>query len=203
LPNGVGNEFFSIEREYSAPGTRFRFITTGSLIPRKSLETALNALAKAGLDQAELVVIGGGPERSHLEELARALNLGSRIRFLGEIPPEQVSGELAAADAFVFTSTSEGRPNAVLEAMAAGLPIAASRIDGVAELITDRLNGLLFETGNTDALAACLTRLASDPDLRRRLGSAARQSLIDQDLTWDRAATQYLQVYEACILQAN
>lgn len=198
IPNGVAEALFSIKRNSRESDTGFRFITIGSLIPRKSLDTAIKALAKTGIENSELRIVGAGPERPHLENLARSLGLRDRVHFTGEVPPEQIPAQLEAADVFVFTSASEGRPNAVLEAMASGLPVAASRIEGVAELITDGANGLLFEMGDADALADCLARLASDRELRRKLGSAARQFLIDQDLTWERTAAKYLRVYEAC-----
>lgn len=199
IPNGVAEDFFSIQRDYQAADQLFRFCTTGNLIPLKSIHTAIYAFAKANIDESELNIIGAGSERPHLEHLASSLNLRSSVHFTGALPPEEIPEQLRIADAFVFTSTSEGRPNAVLEAMAAGLPIVASRIDGVTELITDGENGLLFEPGDAQALADCLQRLASDAGLRRKLGCAARQYLIDRKLTWDSTAARYLQVYEACV----
>ncbi|MGH8637214.1 MAG: glycosyltransferase, partial [Burkholderiales bacterium] len=78
------------------------------------------------------------------------------------------------ADLFALPSHSEGSPNALLEAMAAGMPVVASDVGGVAEIVAHGRTGLLVRRGDTQALAASLQRLAADPDLRRQLGAAAR-----------------------------
>ncbi|MGX2029172.1 MULTISPECIES: glycosyltransferase [Methylocaldum] len=203
IPNGVADEFLLIDRNYQVSDFGITFITIGNLTPLKSIHTAIEAFAKANIENSRLIVIGDGPEKARLEQLAQHLKVGKHVHFLGVLPPEEIPAQLFNADVFVFTSVSEGRPNAILEAMAAGLPLAATSIDGVAELVIDSINGLLFEPGNSDILASHLKRLAFDTALRRKLGSSAKQSLIDQDLTWNRTAESYLQVYKPYIHVAS
>ncbi|MBM4201437.1 MAG: glycosyltransferase family 4 protein, partial [Gammaproteobacteria bacterium] len=116
------------------PAGTLRLIAVGNLTPGKAVGTVLDALARPDAADMRLTVVGEGPERQALEQQARRLGLESRVRFAGAVPPDAVTGHLAAADVFVLASHSEGRPNAVIEAMAAGLPIVATRIPGVTEL---------------------------------------------------------------------
>ena len=100
------------------------------------------------------------------------------IQFLGR--RSDIDDLLSAADFFVLPSDIEGLPMAILEAMAHGLPIVASNVGGIPEIIDDEREGLLFPAGDATALAFAIRRLASDPFLRRRLGDAARQRVSAQ-----------------------
>ena len=140
------------------------FLTTARLDPQKGLEVLLRAAGS--VDGARFVVAGDGPERARLTG-------GDRVRFLGQ--RDDVPALLAACDAFVLPSLFEGTPIALLEAMAAGKAIVATAIPGVDELVTADESALLVPPGDSDALAAALRRLATEPELRARLGAAARQ----------------------------
>ena len=118
------------------------------------------------------MIVGEGPDRPRLEEEIEALGLSGRVRLAGE--RRDVPELLAAADVFVLPSASEGLPVSVLEAMAAGLPVIASRVGGVPEQVSDGETGLLVEPGDPSDLTAALDRLIADPSLRRRLGAAGR-----------------------------
>lgn len=144
-------------------------LSVGRLVPWKGLAGLIRAAA--GLP-AETVVIGDGPERGRLERLAAAQ--GSRIRFLGALPPEAVWEYLAAGDIFVLNSTYEGFPHVVLEAMAAGLAVVATAAGGTPELVTHGETGLLVAPGDDDALRAALERLVREDALRGRLADAGR-----------------------------
>ncbi len=121
---------------------------------------------------ARLVLIGEGPERPALLELARSLGLGDRVHLAGyRADPERL---LATLDAFALTSRSEGMPLAILEAWSAGVPVVASRVGGIPALVRDGVDGLLFEPGDVDGLASRLLGLLGDPALARRIGRAGR-----------------------------
>jgi glycosyltransferase involved in cell wall biosynthesis len=108
-----------------------------------------------------------------LQKLAADLNINECVHFAGyQAQPERF---YQAMDVFALTSRSEGIPQAVLEASAAGLPVIASRVGGVPEVIEDGYTGLLFESGDAAALAAGLQALAADSELARRLGDAGRR----------------------------
>jgi glycosyltransferase involved in cell wall biosynthesis len=119
-------------------------------------------------------IVGDGSARAAAESQAARLGLGpDRVRFLGR--RSDIDRLLNAADFFVLPSDIEGLPLSILEAMAHGLPIVASNVGGVPEIIQDGINGLLVPAGDDAALAAAIRRVATDPVLRRRLGDAARE----------------------------
>ena len=194
IPNGVGDDFLNVEHR-AAPASRFRFMIIGSLIPRKAIALAIKAFAEAAKQDSELVVIGDGPERARLAELVQTLGLAGKVFLTGHISPDHIPAELARADALLLTSTSEGRPNVILEAMAAGLPVVATRIEGVTELVIDGETGLLFDSGSRGQLIECMRRLTDDPALCLRLGKAARQSVQEKGFTWAKATQSYLKLY--------
>lgn len=134
-----------------------------------SLVRALRDLP-AGTFSAHL--IGSGPEHATVAREIRELGLTDAVELLGE--RENVPELLAKADVFVLSTLSEGLPMTVLEAMAAGVPVVASDVGGVPELVVHEETGLLVPAGDRVALASALARLLAEPDLRRRLGSAGR-----------------------------
>jgi glycosyltransferase involved in cell wall biosynthesis len=137
---------------------------------RKGLGTLLEAAAL--VPEAAFAVAGEGAERPALEARIRDLGLEHRFRLLGQ--RDDVPALLANSDVFVLSSTREGLPLSVLEAMAAGRPVVASAIGGTDEVVTAGETGLLFPPGDAPALAQALRRLFADPDLANRLSGAAR-----------------------------
>jgi starch synthase (maltosyl-transferring) len=144
----------------------------GRLDPVKGLDHLLVAFrAVADRSPAHLVLAGGGPLRGRLQTQADQLGLGRRVHFLG--PRGDVPRLLRSCDLFVFPSRTEGLPNALLEAMAAGCAIIATDVPGNRDLIEHGENGLLVPYGEPQALAAAMTSLLSDPAVARQLGEAA------------------------------
>lgn len=194
--NGIDDKIYNLAPiSATASKTVVRFLTVSSLIPRKSVATLIEALAKTGEKGLELEIVGDGPERLPLEKLAARLGLSDRVHFIGWIAPNQVPNILVSCDAFVLTSRSEGRPNALLEAMAAGLPVVGPDIPGVVELIDNGRTGLLYEQGNPSALASHLKSLSQDGSLRQDLGSAAKSDLDRRGLRWHNTAHAYFATY--------
>ena len=165
--------------------------TVGRLDPQKGQETLLKALAMSP-ENVRGLIIGDGPDRERLSEMVETLDLKGRCVFLGE--RSDVPDWLAAMDVFALPSYWEGVPNAVLEALCAGLPVAASAVDGVMETVEDGRTGLLFPAGDPQALAERLRRLALDPGLRQRLGEAGRLRLARQ-FTMDGMLRGYEDAY--------
>lgn len=122
---------------------------------------------------AKLLIAGGGPARGALEAAAEALRLGPFVRFLGEVPEPWPL--LAGADIFVLPSLWEGMPNALLEAMAAGLPVVATAVGAVPEMVVDQEEALLVPPADASAMAGALTALAAAPARGRQMGARARQ----------------------------
>lgn len=140
----------------------------------KDYATLLNAIrivVDAGFD-VHCLIIGTGPHRARLESLASDLGIAALVHFLGE--RTDVSCLLQSLDVFAFSSLWEGMPNAVLEAMACGLPVVASDVAGTAEAVVDGVTGFLTPAGDADALADRILQLLRDPKLRAAMGEAGR-----------------------------
>jgi sugar transferase (PEP-CTERM/EpsH1 system associated) len=148
--------------------------TMGRLVPVKDHDTFLASVARLKNRGAHVqaLIVGDGPGREYLESRVRALGLRLSVRFLGHRNDAQ--RVLAAMDVFLLTSLSEGLPNAVLEAMACGVPIVSTRVGGVEELVDEGVSGFLVPVRDVDGIAAAVARLGADPMLRRRMGVAGQ-----------------------------
>jgi glycosyltransferase involved in cell wall biosynthesis len=178
-------------------------VWTGRLVRRKGLETLAEAWADVGRKRpkALLLILGTGPGAFHPNDAEAALRstiaargLQASIMMTGAV--QAVERYLQAADLFVFTSEQEGFGNALVEAMACGLSVVTSRIDGAAELVRDGHEGLKFAVGDAGQLCRCITSLLDDPDARRRMGAAARRS-VERALTVERVAGKYEQLFRS------
>jgi glycosyltransferase involved in cell wall biosynthesis len=149
-----------------------QLVAVGRLKAPKDFVTLVRAVAELPQESCELLIVGEGPDRPELEAEIDRLGLDGRVRLAGE--RDDVPDLLARADVFVLASASEGMPISVLEAMAAGLPVVASRVGGVPEVVADGETGLLVPPGSSQDLAAALGRLLADFKLRQRLGDAGR-----------------------------
>ena len=157
-----------------------RVIGVGTLDWRKDYEHALLALRHAvglGAD-LRLDLIGSGPDRQHLLYAVHDLGLTDRVRLLGRRTPEQVAQALSDADVFLHTSCSEGISNAVLEAMATGLPVITTEAGGMREAVRHGVDGIVVGVRDAPATAAALHRLAKDPELRAQMGASARDRIV-------------------------
>jgi glycosyltransferase involved in cell wall biosynthesis len=147
----------------------------GRLTEQKSLGRALEAVV--GADGVQLVIAGEGPDRKQLEERAAELGIAARVSFLGAQPREQIVELFRAADAAILSSSWENFPHTVVEALAAGTPVLAMAVGGVAEVVRDGENGLLVPAGDTAALGEAVRRYFGDESLRERLRGAAAGSV--------------------------
>ncbi|HMF96532.1 MAG TPA: glycosyltransferase [Vicinamibacterales bacterium] len=154
------------------------------------LDAAVDVLRH--VPDARFDLVGTGPDRDSLQARAHARGVAHAVTFAGHC--DDVPARLADADLFVLPSRSEAYPNAVLEAMAAGLPIVASSVGGIPELIDDGRNGVLVPAGDSGALAAALCRVISDPFRAERLGAAARLDAARR-YSFDRMVAAFEQLY--------
>ncbi|HEX5592928.1 MAG TPA: glycosyltransferase [Solirubrobacterales bacterium] len=170
--------------------TRALVLTPARLDAQKGHDVLLEAMPQ--VPDATFLFAGEGPERERLETLAAQLGIADRVRFLGR--REDVPQLLAACDVFALPSLYEGSSLAVLEAMAAGIPIVSSAIGGTEELIEDGRSGLLVKPGDSEALAAALRRALGDPELRKSLTARARER-VEAGLTREAMASRVEGVY--------
>jgi len=150
-----------------------RILCVAHLYPRKGVDTLLRAFARLTAD-AVLRVVGIGPESERLEHLAHDLNIADRVQFLGHLPFTVLAAEYRNADVFALPTEQEGFGIVFLEAMASSLPIIATRVAAVPEVVEDGVTALLVDPGDEAALAQTLEKLLRDPVLRTSLGNAGR-----------------------------
>ncbi|WP_198014461.1 glycosyltransferase family 4 protein [Methylobacter marinus] len=203
IENGVDEVFLNITRTpKQSKSETLRFITIGSLIPRKGVDTILHALKNcSATKQVYLTIVGDGPEKDNLLVLSRSFENINQISFTGGVKPSEIPQLLANHDVFLLASYSEGRPNVILEAMAANMPVIATNIEGVNELVIPNKTGLLFEAGSRKQLSENIDYLINNPSMQRKMGEAARSAIIEQGLTWERTAIHYKQIYNNLIFE--
>jgi len=170
------------------------FLQLGNLKPQKDPLTFARASCRIAprLRSAHFWIAGDGPLRQQVEQIAAASALTDRLRVLGW--RRDVDELLAAADVMVLSSRFEGLPMAVLRAMAAGLPVVATAVDGTPEAVDHGRTGLLVAPGDREALAAAMLALGGDPRLRGRMGRAARSR--SAAFGARRVAEQTLRLYQ-------
>ncbi|MGH7384366.1 MAG: glycosyltransferase [Candidatus Rokuibacteriota bacterium] len=172
--------------------------TVGRLDPVKDQIGLIEAFARLnpGAVPATLVIVGDGPCRSALEARAASLGIADRVRLLGT--RSDVAALLGSFDLFVLPSLAEGISNTILEAMATGLPVVATRVGGNPELVEHGVTGSLVSVGDRDELATTLAAYLSDPHLRLLQGKAGR-GRASEHFALERMAARYLELYAALI----
>jgi glycosyltransferase involved in cell wall biosynthesis len=190
IPNGVDVQAFPQATPSRSPA---RIISVGRLREPKDFHTLVEAFADVDAQTFEATIVGTGPDlesvRADLHR--RAL---SNVAIAGE--RADVPELLADSDIFVLSSRAEGLPLSVVEAMAAGLPVVASAVGGVPELVVHGETGMLVPPGDAHALAEAIRQLVADPDLRLRLGGAARRVALERfDMSAFRDA--HLELYRS------
>ncbi len=190
ISNGVdADRFWDPARRYADP----RLLSVGRIVYQKGLDIALQALGGM-MDVAwDWRIAGDGPQLDELRKEVDLKRLQERVQLLGWMAPEALIREYQAASVFVFPSRHEGMPNAVLEAMASGLPVIATRIAGNEELVVDGETGRLVPPGDADALRLSLRELLGDEAMRSRMGMAARKRAVE-DYGWQATAKRYLEI---------
>jgi len=171
--NGVNLERFCPCRDSRVPGP-IRLVTVCHLIRDKGVDTLLHALAQPGLEQTQLAVVGDGPEEASLRLLAETLGIRDRVCFMGL--RDDVPEILRASDVLVHPARWQEAFGYVLaEAMACGLPVVATAVGGVPEIVSDGISGILVRPDDPIDLAFVLQKLVADEGQMRRMGLAARE----------------------------
>jgi glycosyltransferase involved in cell wall biosynthesis len=184
---GVDTSEFSPKGGTGAHGP-MRVLTVGRLVEKKGMDTLIRALGAldASATKWSLTIAGDGPQRARLEALVDELKVRDAVRFLGAVDNDTVRGLLTEHEVFALpcrvdsVGDKDGIPVVLMEAMASGLPVVSGDLDAIRELIQHEESGLLVDGTRVEPTRDALARLAADPALRVRLGSAGRQRVIDE-----------------------
>jgi glycosyltransferase involved in cell wall biosynthesis len=200
IPNGVDMEEFAPVRAAMREGDDVRILFAGRCYPQqKGLEVLLDAMAFLRDDaRIRLRIVGedwGG--HSVIRSMARSHGIKDRITLLGRVDRPSLIEEFQSADVFVLPSLFDSFPIAILEAMAAGLPVVATRVGGVPDIVEDGRTGVLVDPGDAKALAGALRGLASDGSARREMGRRGRERA--RQFSWEEILPQIKRVYEDAI----
>ena len=202
IPNGVdGSTFKSMDKKKLREQYGFSIdakivVSVARLVPVKGLDYLIKAvsLLLQTDNKINLLIIGDGSQRAELEELISELKLDNRVRLMGTIPHEQIAGFLNLADVFVLPSLSEGLGIAIIEAMACGIPVIGTNVDGIPDIIKDNDNGVLVPPGDAEALAGAIDKLLQDEELRGKLAVRGLEE-VEQRFQWENIYQQVRQVY--------
>jgi glycosyltransferase involved in cell wall biosynthesis len=203
VENGVDvSRFAPHEPRKGEPGQPVRFAFVGRLVDWKAIDILLESFARSDVGHgATLDLFGDGEERQRLESLAVRLGLGERVCFHGFVPQAEVATALGHMDVLVLPSLYECGGAVVLEAMAMGLPVIATRWGGPADYL-DESCGILVDPVDRPsliaALAAAMEELAHDPERRRQMGSSGRRKVIEH-YDWERKVDVMLDVYAMAV----
>ncbi len=196
IPDGLDlGRFSSVSRQ--AYPQCVQILTVGRLIPRKGFQFLIRALPEVmqhASCEFKIELVGDGPYRAELVKLADELGVRHKIHFAGSVPYSDLPQKYHEADIFTLCSSAEGMPLVVLEAMGSGLPVAASRVQGIEDLVEVGVNGTLFPPGDVDELAQGLISLINDGNSRIKMGKASIARV--QKYDWKNIAQSYLEIYQ-------
>jgi L-malate glycosyltransferase len=200
IPNGVDIQMFKPAAEKKQSGY-VRILSVSRLTPRKGLRYLIQAM-KILLENPSLVekvkielqIIGDGDEKNALEQLSNELGISYAVKFLGRISHENLAPYYSEADIFCLPSLNEGMSNTVLEALATGMPIVATKTGGTEELVLDGKSGFFVAQKSAEDLAEKLESLINDEALRLRFGQASRAGA--EAMSWKNVAEKYVELYQ-------
>jgi N-acetyl-alpha-D-glucosaminyl L-malate synthase BshA len=199
IPNFVDTDIFapnSCKENYLGNGEDVVISHISNFRPVKRVHDLVYAMKMVSRKDpgTKLMLIGDGPERISVERLVKRLDLEEYVTLTGF--RSDVANLLKCSDVVVLCSETESAPLTLLEGMSSGLPVVATRVGGIPEIIKDGVNGLLVQSKNPEAIAEKILELNSDPEMRRSLGEAARETVLEK-YTAEKIVGQYLETYES------
>jgi len=195
IPNGVDtSQFTASNRDWSSP----HILSVGRVVHQKGFDLGMRALSQLKDLKWTWTIAGDGPQMPALKAMSKEYGINDRIHFAGWLSSEQLKEQYAAANVFLFPSRHEGMPNAVLEAMASGLPVVATQIAGNEELVVDGKTGKLVPTEDVESLRESLKPLLLDAQMREQMGRTARQR-VELSFSWASVAQKYEEILQRSI----
>jgi glycosyltransferase involved in cell wall biosynthesis len=197
IPNGVDTSFFVPARKTRVAGTPTRLLFVGRFQPQKNLLWLLDQIAQVSQESDRpfiLEIVGDGPQKAALLEKVRDLNLTENVLFHGWEDRTTLRVYYQKADLVINPSLYEGMPNVVLEAMACGCPILASRVPGNDSVVMEGITGWLFDLGNSDRFREQLCDVLNHPEVANGFGVAGRMRA-ESEYSWAKATESYLELF--------
>lgn len=202
IPNAVDHNRFSpkenpqLRLRYAHPDEKL-LLHISNFRPIKRIEDVIRVFAQVSEKVgSRLLMVGDGPDRSRAFELASELGISGRVSFLGSFP--RIEDLLAVCDLFLLPSTQESFGLAALEAMASGVPVIASNIGGIPEVVQDGVNGFLFNAYDVNSMAEAAIKLLSNPELHQQFSRAARACAVKK-FSEARIVPMYMKAYEEAL----
>lgn len=195
IPNGIDLEYF---KPTMRNGKIPQLLFTGRVVYQKGLDLLIQALSEIMAIEWELSIIGDGSFKNQLHQLVNKYGMGSRVRFHGWCKQEELLPILAQAHIFINPSRHEGMPNAVLEAMASGLPVIASKIAGNEDLVVNGKNGFLVKNENVSELREAIKTLLTNKPMREKMGRESR-ALVENKYSWTHSGEAYLALLQKAV----
>jgi len=153
----------------------FKILFIGRFSPQKDPITLLDAVSRLNSERCELLLVGDGELKTSVEKFIRDKRLNEKVRILGSLKREATIKEIANSDIFVLTTNWEGLPIVILEAMASGKPVIATKVGGIPEIVKNGENGFLVEAGDSKGVALALEKLINSPELIVQMGESGRK----------------------------
>ncbi len=196
---GVDLELFRPSESPKRADAGVRIIYVGSLIPKKGVQDLLHAISGQSFNQAILDIVGEGFYAEDLKKLAGSLGISYRVNWRGLASPDEVSRFMRSSDILCLPSHTEGSPNVVKEAMSCGLPVVATRVGGVPDLVEDNQTGYLCGVSEIGDLSEKLKLLIDDPDLRQSFGANARKRILTLGMSWTSTAEEFHRIFQSVV----
>lgn len=202
IPNGIDlKRFENLDRQKNkiklGLKNEFVIMTIARLEKVKGIEYLIKAVKSLSIDY-KLLIIGDGSERANLENLSKQLGLKKNIQFLGQTENNKIPEYLSTADCFVLPSISEGFGIVILEAMAARVPVIATKVGGILDIIENNKTGILVESENSKEISEALLKLYSQPETANQLADNALHGL--NKYNWKSIAEKVYDIYKSAIL---
>jgi glycosyltransferase involved in cell wall biosynthesis len=210
VPNGVDTgKFKPVEKEHARnllklPQDKNIVLFVGALRKIKGVDYLIEAAKDFVNTNTDLYMVGRDDGlRKNLEKRAHELKIADRIRFTGPVNHEDIPLWISASDILVLPSLSEGRPNVVLEALACEVPVVATDVGGIPELMVDGETGYLVPAKNPVELSRKINKLLEDKSQRETMGKLGRKSIIQSGLTWEAHAKKTLDIYSELLQKSS
>jgi glycosyltransferase involved in cell wall biosynthesis len=202
IPNGVDLITFSENHFLNQEKALRTLVWVGRMVEVKGLQYLLESLeiVKSRVHDGKLILVGDGPLRAELTFLSRELKVEELISFAGRVEHNKIPDYLHDSLALVLSSTNEGFPNVIYEAMAMGRPVISTNVGSIQDIIKDGYNGFLVEPKNPEQLAEKIIYVLKNPAIAKEMGRNGKETILKLGLTWENTAKKTIAIYKNLLM---